>query len=97
VPSRTKPPLDNAVRAHRRLGELTQAQLAERVGVSRQTIVAIESGGYAPSVYLALALAEQLGTTVEGLFAPTPPPSHDRPGLAPVSSLTPTEEETRDR
>lgn len=69
MPSRTDPPRDNAVRPHRLLAELTQAQLAELVGVSRQTIVAVESGGYAPSVYLALALAEHLGVTVEALFA----------------------------
>jgi putative transcriptional regulator len=72
MPSRTKPPRDNAVRAHRLLAEMTQADLAERVGVSRQTIVAVESGGYAPSVYLALALAEHLGATVEALFATSP-------------------------
>jgi putative transcriptional regulator len=69
MPSRAKPPRDNAVRVHRLLAELTQAELADRVGVSRQTIVAVESGGYAPSVYLALALAGQLSTTVEALFA----------------------------
>jgi putative transcriptional regulator len=69
MPSRTKPARGNTVRPHRLLAELTQANLAERVGVSRQTIVAVESGGYSPSVYLALALAEQLGTTVEALFA----------------------------
>ena len=69
MPNRSEPTRDNAVRPHRLLAELTQAQLAERVGVSRQTIVAVESGGYAPSVYLALALADQLGTTVEALFA----------------------------
>lgn len=66
---RTDPLRDNAVRAHRRLAELTQADLAGQVGVSRQTIVAVENGGYAPSVYLALALADALGTTVEALFA----------------------------
>ena len=59
----------NTVRAARRRLDLTQAELAEQVGVSRQTIVAIENGGYAPSVYLALALAEALGATVEALFA----------------------------
>ena len=59
----------NAVRAARRGAELTQAELAIRVGVSRQTIVAVESGGYAPSVYLALALGRELGRTVEDLFA----------------------------
>jgi putative transcriptional regulator len=51
--------------------DLTQADLADRVGVSRQTIVALESGGYAPSVYLALALADVLESSVEALFRPT--------------------------
>jgi len=50
---------------------MTQAELAERVGVSRQTIVALEGGGYAPSVYLALALADVMQTSVEALFRPT--------------------------
>jgi putative transcriptional regulator len=49
-------------------GELTQQQLADMVSVSRQTIVSIERGDYAPSVKLALLLAEKLGTTVEALF-----------------------------
>ena len=60
---------DNTVRRARRAMELTQAELADRVGVSRQTIVALESGGYAPSVYL--ALADVLGTSVEALFSPS--------------------------
>src|SRR5690554_1380082 len=62
---------ENTVRQARRLAELTQADLADRVGVSRQTIVALESGGYAPSVYLALVLADVLGSSVEALFRPT--------------------------
>lgn len=49
-------------------GELSQQQLADIVGISRQTIVSIEKGDYAPSVKLALLLAEKLGTTVEQLF-----------------------------
>jgi len=49
-------------------GELSQQQLADMVGVSRQTIVAIEGGDYAPSVKLALVLAKKLETTVEELF-----------------------------
>jgi putative transcriptional regulator len=61
----------NGVRRARILAELTQAQLAEAVGVTRQTIVAVEAGDYAPSVYLALAIAGCLGTTVEALFAST--------------------------
>jgi putative transcriptional regulator len=49
-------------------GELSQQQLADMAGVSRQTIISIEKGDYAPSVKLALLLAEKLETTVEQLF-----------------------------
>jgi putative transcriptional regulator len=49
-------------------GELSQQQLADMVGISRQTIVSIEKGDYAPSVKLALLLASKLNTTVEQLF-----------------------------
>jgi putative transcriptional regulator len=49
-------------------GELSQQQLADMVSVSRQTIVSIERGDYAPSVKLALLLARKLETTVEELF-----------------------------
>ena len=49
-------------------GEMSQAQLADRVAVSRQTIIAIERGDYNPSVKLALQLAGALHTTVESLF-----------------------------
>ena len=49
-------------------GELSQQKLADMIGVSRQTIVSIERGDYAPSVKLALLLAEKLETTVEQLF-----------------------------
>lgn len=49
-------------------GELSQQQLADMVSVSRQTIVSIERGDYAPSVKLALLLAEKLETQVEELF-----------------------------
>lgn len=58
----------NAVRL-RRLGlSLTQAELANAVSVSRQTVISIERGDYAPSVYLALRIAKKLNTTVEALF-----------------------------
>jgi len=49
-------------------GELSQQQLADMDSVSRQTIVSIERGDYAPSVKLALLLAVKLETTVEQLF-----------------------------
>ncbi len=50
-------------------GELTQQQLAERVGVTRQTIIAIESGKYQPSLPLAFKLARAFGKTVEEVFS----------------------------
>jgi len=59
----------NGVRDTRTALGLTQAELAGDVGVARQTVVAVEAGDYAPSVYLALALARRLGVTVEQLFA----------------------------
>ncbi|WP_420751367.1 helix-turn-helix transcriptional regulator [Rhodococcus sp. O3] len=61
-------PSSNRVREFRKQLRITQAELGERVGVSRQSIVSTEKGDYAPSVYLALRLARTLGTTVEDLF-----------------------------
>lgn len=60
--------LSNRLREERRGRRLTQAELASAVGVSRQTIVAIEGGDYAPSVLLALRLAAALDTSVDHLF-----------------------------
>lgn len=48
---------------------MTQVQLASLVGVSRQTIGAIEKGDYSPSTVLALRIATVLQTTVDDLFA----------------------------
>ncbi len=58
----------NHVRRYRRLAEITQEDLAERIGVTRQTILSIEKGNYTPSVALALQLAQVLGVRVEELF-----------------------------
>lgn len=61
--------ISNQVRRHRRqLDGMTQQELADRVGVTRQTILSIEKGRYNPSVGLALRLAETFGVTVEVLF-----------------------------
>lgn len=60
--------LVNDVRRLRRAADLTQEQLAERVGVTRQTILSIEKGKYTPSVALALQLASALQVRVEDLF-----------------------------
>ena len=49
-------------------GEMTQQQLADRVGVTRQTIIALEAGAYAPSLHLAFRLARVFGVGVEDVF-----------------------------
>lgn len=55
-----------ALRAER--PELTQAELARRVGATRQTILAIEAGRYAPSLELAFRIAHVLKTPVNDVF-----------------------------
>jgi putative transcriptional regulator len=60
----------NTVRDHRkRAGGWTQQELADRVGVTRQSIVAIERGTHRPGIELALRLARVFGCRVEDLFA----------------------------
>jgi len=56
------------LRELRTQAEMTQAQIADAVGVTRQTIIAIEKGNYTPSVLLALKLARALKVSVEELF-----------------------------
>lgn len=46
----------------------TQQELADRVEVSRQTIISLESGRYNPSILLAFRLARQFGTSIEEIF-----------------------------
>lgn len=62
--------MDNAVRTHRERAGLSQGELAEAVGVTRQTINAVERDRYDPSLELAMALARAFDTTVEALFDP---------------------------
>jgi putative transcriptional regulator len=62
----------NDVRRLRAARDLSQAALAQAMGVSRQTINAIETGRYLPSLPLAIGLARYFGTTVEDLFHPEP-------------------------
>lgn len=52
----------------RRDTKLTQQELSERIGVSRQTVISVERGRFKPSVELALKLAEALHVKVEELF-----------------------------
>ena len=60
--------MNNAVRERREERNLTQGDLASHVGVSRQTINAIERGRYDPSLELALKLAAEFDISVEELF-----------------------------
>jgi putative transcriptional regulator len=54
-------------------GEMTQQGLAERVGVTRQTIVAIEQGKYTPSLELAFRIAIVFNVPLEEVFFLSPP------------------------
>ncbi|HEY1017328.1 MAG TPA: helix-turn-helix transcriptional regulator [Herpetosiphonaceae bacterium] len=61
--------LSNRVRLLRFLhGEMTQAELGERIGVTRQTIAAIEAGKYAPSLEAAFRIAYVFGVPLEEVF-----------------------------
>lgn len=62
------PRLGSRLKAVRTEAGLTQAELADRAGVSRKTINTVENGVFIPSTLLALSLAKALGTTVEDLF-----------------------------
>lgn len=62
--------MTNRLRVLRAERRWTQAELAERVGVSRQTINVIEAGKYDPSLPLAFKLADAFETTIENLFFP---------------------------
>ena len=62
-------PIRNEIRRLRfEHGELTQEELARRCGVTRQTIIALEAGKYAPSLELAFRLAREFGVGVEDVF-----------------------------
>ena len=59
----------NDIRALRfAAGEMTQAQLADRVGLTRQTIIAIEQGRYSPSLEVAFKIAHALGVPMDRVF-----------------------------
>jgi putative transcriptional regulator len=62
------PRLASRLKEYRTAAGLTQAELAERAGVSRKTVNTVENGVFVPSTILALSLARALGTTVEELF-----------------------------
>ncbi|MCR6644284.1 MAG: helix-turn-helix transcriptional regulator [Terricaulis sp.] len=49
-------------------GEMTQAQLAERIGMTRQTVIAIEQGKYSPSLEAAFKIADAFGVAITDVF-----------------------------
>jgi putative transcriptional regulator len=64
-----KAEIRNTVRRHRfEKGEMTQQELADRAGCTRQTIVALEQGKYVPSLSLAFRIAGVFGTSIEDVF-----------------------------
>ena len=83
-------PIVNQIRRLRfEHGEMTQSDLAMRIGMTRQTVAAIEAGKYAPSLEAAFRIAKVLGAGVEDVFqwvqAPGPvtpaPPERSSPRL----------------
>ncbi len=64
-----QPGITNTIRTLRfHAGEMTQAALAEKVGVTRQTIVAIEQGRYSPSLEVAFRIAAAFGVPITEVF-----------------------------
>lgn len=60
--------MKNTLRVQRAIKNITQGELAEAIGVSRQTIQSVENGKYVPSTLLALKMARYFEVTVEQLF-----------------------------
>ena len=69
----SKNPINNSIRKFRfNNDEMTQQQLAEKVGVTRQTIIAIENGKYSPSLELAFRIAHAFNAPLEEVFSFNP-------------------------
>jgi len=60
--------MKNNIRVERAKRDITQEELAEKIGVSRQTIIAIESGKFVPSTVLSLKMSKYFKITVHELF-----------------------------
>ena len=64
-----KPAITNQIRTLRFMaGEMTQAELGERIGVTRQTIAAIEAGKYSPTLEAAFRIAQVFGKPLDDVF-----------------------------
>jgi putative transcriptional regulator len=60
--------MKNKIKVFRAMHDLTQEDLAQATGVTRQTILAIEKGKYVPSLDLAFRIAREFGVTIEDVF-----------------------------
>lgn len=68
----------NSIRALRFAhGEMTQAELAQRIGVTRQTVIAIEQGRYSPSLEMAFRIARVFGARLDDVFEYPDSPDKD--------------------
>ena len=64
-----RPPITNRVREYREQhGQMSQAALGEAIGVTRQTVIAIEQGHYSPSLESAFRIARLFGVGIEDVF-----------------------------
>ncbi|MEU4014771.1 helix-turn-helix transcriptional regulator [Microbacterium sp. NPDC028030] len=71
-----KPTLvSNSIRLHREQAGLTQAELARTIGVTRQTLIAIEQQKYSPTLELAFQIARAFGVGLDEVFQYPAPPS----------------------
>ena len=61
--------MKNSIRVERAILDITQAELAQKVNVSRQTINTIEAGKYVPSTVLAMKIAKTFSKSVEEIFS----------------------------
>ncbi|ARO02261.1 MULTISPECIES: helix-turn-helix transcriptional regulator [Lactobacillaceae] len=62
--------MDNKIREYRKKKNLSQAELAEKVGLARQTVSLLENKSYNPSLKVCLNIANVLDTTLDSLFNP---------------------------
>jgi len=61
-------PMKNKIKVYRAMNDLTQEDLAQAIGVTRQTILAIEKGKYVPSLDLAFRISRQFRVNIEDVF-----------------------------
>ncbi len=60
--------MQNKIKVYRAMKDLTQEELAQKVGITRQTIISVEKGKYSPSLDLAFKIARVFETNIEEVF-----------------------------